>query len=708
MIPITSPFIRRLAGALLVVAALLAAPGAAQLVARPGGPVAGSEAAGDTALFTIDDALDLVRVTDPRISPDGSRVVYTRETPDWEHNDRKSRLWMVRADGSDPKPFTSEEGDAQARWSPDGRWIAFVRRTEDGDEEEDRGGRQLYVIRTDGGEARPLTHHATSVGRFEWGPDSRRIFFVADDSLPSAARDSLEDGWDAVAVDEGPNGQRRGRWSNLWWVEVDPDSAVEHALTTGDRVVGDFAASPDGGRVAFTFRTEDHRNDAFRSEVALVDVSDGEVRRLTHNEAPESGLAWSPDGKTLTYLAPDTATWRLDQGNLYALDVAGGRVRQLAPGFEGAIGDYTWSPDGKIDFSAQVRTTADLYRLDPSSGRVERLSRLDGVVSGPTWSADHGRVAFELSTPSVPGDLYVAGLAPFEAHRITRANADVEGKDLAAPEVVRWKSSDGTEVEGLLYRPPEAAGRSGPGAMVLEVHGGPAGSFTRRFDSDAQVLAAHGYAVLQPNVRGSSGYGDAWLRGNMHDIGGGDYRDLTSGVDEMVRRGVADSDSLAIKGWSYGGILGGWTLTRTDRFRAASLGAMVTDWPAEYGPGFHFDVARWYLGGDPWSNGDSWRERSSFWHMERVKTPTILFHGARDRTDTPMQSMNFHAALRHFGVPDRYLEFPREPHGFREPRHQRTRMAAELAWFQRWVRGLEGWEAPPRPGTTPEDSAAGG
>ena len=183
--------------------------------------------------------------------------------------------------------------------------------------------------------------------------------------------------------------------------------------------------------------------------------------------------------------------------------------------------------------------------------------------------------------------------------------------------------------------------------------------FTRGFDADAQILVTQGYAVLQPNARGS--------------------------------------DSLAVKGWSYGGILGGWTITRTDRFRAASLGAMVADWRSEFGSGFNFDVVRWYLGGDPWSNPDQWTERSAYSHPDRVTTPTILFHGSQDRTDTMEQSMNFFAGLRHLGVDARFLLFPRERHGIAEPRHRRTLMVEEMRWLHRYVKGMTDWEPPPRP-----------
>lgn len=650
--------------------------------------------------FTIDQLIDMARVSGPVLSPDGGRVLFTRADLDWGKNKRNSRLWIANADGSDARPFTSETGDGAAAWSPDGRYVAFLRSAGGSGGGNGNGAgngrtRQIFLIRTDGGEARQLTTHVTSVRRFEWARDGRRIYFVASDSLTRAEKDARKNGDDAIAVNEGPNGQGRGDWSNLWWVAVDFDSAQSHPLTEGQRMIGDFAVAPDGRSVAFTYRTEDRRNDEFRSEIAVVDVGTKEIRTLTHNEAPESRLAWSPDSRTLTYVAPDLQTWKLDQGNLYAMDVASGQTHPLMPDFNGDMSSYEWAPDGHtIHFAALDSTIANLYALDTRTGRVRELSSFHGVIGSPSFSQDHATVAFTLQSPTSPAEIYTAKLKDMQPVAVTDVNAKIRALSLAKPELVHWTSKDGRPVDGLLYLPP--GGRHHPGAMILYLHGGPAGVFTRRFDGDAQILAAYGYAVLEPNVRGSSGYGDAWLRGNMDDIGGGDFQDAMTGVDAMIQRGVADPDSLAVRGWSYGGILGGWTLTRTNRFRAASLGAMVADWVFEYGVGFNYDVTRWYLGGDPWSKQAFWIERSSYMHADRVKTPTILFHGDEDTTDTPGQSMDFFAALQHFDVPTRLLRFPREPHGFREPHHQRIRYVEEMRWFQRYVRGEADWKAPER------------
>ena len=674
---------------------------AALPVAIHGVPLSGQENGGPEGAnpaFTVDDAIDLVRVSGPQLSPDGSRILFTRNELDWEKNERGSRIWVVGADGRNARPFTGSPDDRSAQWSPDGRWVSFTRPAGEGDGRR----RQLFLLPVDGGEAAQLTKHVTAVGSYRWSPDGASIFFLASDSLPDDLEKERKNGDDAIFIDEGPNGQTRGSWNGVWRVTAGISDAPVEAkrLTEEKRIVGNFAPSPNGNFLAYTYRTESRRNAGHLAEVVLLTIESGEEIRITENDAPESQLAWSPDGRAITFVAPDLETWELDQGNLYHYHIPTGRTRQLMPDTDMDMRGYRWNPGGRsIDIVALDRTVANIYRVDVRSDEIEQLTRETGVVSGASFDRLHRTAAFQFAGPTEPGDLWLADLDGGTKVRLTEANPAVAEKALVEPEVVRWTSSDGLEIEGLLYQP---ADRSSPGAAVLEIHGGPAGVFTRGFDADAQIMVAQGYAVLQPNVRGSSGYGDALLRGNMNDIGGGDYEDLMTGVDAIIERGVAHPDSLAVKGWSYGGILGGWTVTRTDRFKAASLGAMVADWRSEFGSGFNFDVVRWYLGGDPWSNRDHWTERSAYTHLDRVTTPTILFHGANDRTDTMEQSMNFFAGLRHLGVEARFILFPREGHGISEPRHRRTLMMEEMRWLHRYVKGMTDWEPPPR-GTADEE-----
>ena len=652
--------------------------------------------------LSVDEVIDMVRVSGPRLSPDGTRVLFVRSELDWDRNRRDSRIWVVGADGSNMRPFTGSTDDRSPEWSPDGRWVSFTRPVGTGDDRT----RQLFVLPSDGGEAVQLTKHVTAVGSYRWSRDSRSIVFVASDSLPDDTEKERKNGDDAIFIDEGPNGQTRGSWNGIWTVQASAaaDPVEASRLTPEGRIVGSFALSPDGNHLAYAYRTENRRNAGHLSEIALRSVVTDEEQMITSNDAPESQLAWSPDGRAITFVAPGLESWELDQGNLYHYYIPTGEVRQLMAGVDADMRGYRWNPGGRsIDVTALDGTVANLYRLDVRSDELEQLTDLEGVVSDVSYDALHGSAAVRFASPSEPGDLWLADLSGGPRVRLTEANPWLGEKDLAEPEVVRWTSSDGLEIEGILYLPED---RQGPGAMLLEIHGGPAGVFTRGFDADAQLLAAQGYAVLQPNVRGSSGYGDALLRGNMHDIGGGDYEDLMTGVDAMIARGVAHPDSLAVKGWSYGGILGGWAITRTDRFKAASLGAMVADWRSEFGAGFNFDVVRWYLGGDPWSNREYWTERSAYTHLDRVTTPTILFHGANDRTDTMEQSMNFFAGLRHLGVDARFILFPREGHGISEPRHRRTLMIEEMRWLHRFVKGLEDWQPPDRPAEAGDKKAA--
>jgi dipeptidyl aminopeptidase/acylaminoacyl peptidase len=257
-----------------------------------------------------------------------------------------------------------------------------------------------------------------------------------------------------------------------------------------------------------------------------------------------------------------------------------------------------------------------------------------------------------------------------------------------------WKSKDGLEIEGLLWLPSSyKAGDKLP--LILSIHGGPAGVWSTSFRGINHVYTSLGWAVLEPNVRGSTSYGDPLLRGNMKDIGGGDYWDAMTGVDAVLAQGIGDPNQLAVRGWSYGGILGGWTVTQTQRFKAASLGAMVADWASEYAMGFNHDVRLWYIGGTPWENPEGYRRQSSYTYIDKVTTPTLLLHGEEDETCTVGQSMMFYQGLKDRGITSRFIRFPREPHGFREPHHIRMRDAEEIAWLMKHTRGID-WKAADR------------
>ncbi|MFQ5571518.1 MAG: prolyl oligopeptidase family serine peptidase [Rhodothermales bacterium] len=632
--------------------------------------------------MTTDDGLDMVQVGNALMSPDGMFVFYRKSELDWDKNKRKSTYYMIPAEGGEPWQYIGEAGGSDFKFSPDGTYLAFKRSVDKKS--------QLFYMRTAGGEAVQLTKHKTSVGAYAWAEDSRTLFFVADEPRTDEEEKEHKNGHDAIIVDEGPNGQQAGRWRNLWTFDL--ESKKEARLTEGDRRISGFDVSPDGRRILFTARTENRRNQNYLTEIYLLTLNaDTTITRLTENEAPESQVRWAPDGIHFAYSAADDQNWELRNNKIWLVNADTREHRMVSGAFEGNIRGYVWTPDSRhILFTGLQRTNSNLFRLNVSSGEVTRITDLTGTLSASSFSKDRTKMVYSFSDISTPSDLYVTPTDRLQPTRLTTANpaAVADSLLLADAEVIQWKSKDGREIEGILLLPP-GYDRSERIPLLLHIHGGPAGVFTNSFRSAYHVWAGLGYAQLLPNVRGSSGYSDDLLRGNMHDIGGGDYWDLMTGVDYVIEQGIADPDRMGVRGWSYGGILGGWTITQTDRFKAASIGAMVSDWTSEYGPGFNYDVRLWYIGGTPWDNPEAWRQKSPLTHAKNVTTPTLILHGINDRTDTEAQSMMFFTALKDQGKTVRYIKFPREPHGFREPRHQRIRDIEEIRWMQKYVLGLE-------------------
>jgi dipeptidyl aminopeptidase/acylaminoacyl peptidase len=656
--------------------------------------VSSSSSAQTRRAMTLDDAIDLVQLSNPRISPDGSRVLFTRsEIKQWKDNKRVATIWIANADGSNQYQFLSSDKDKAPQWSPDGRRVAFLS-TRDTTEKDEEDLPQVWVIPAGGGEAEKLTDHKGEIKAFEWAADASRIFFLAEQAESEEEKAAKKAGEDAIFVDEGPNGQERGRYSEIW--ETPLAGRQTRQVSKGQLLIEEFKPSPDGRHVALIHRPDRRRNSQYLAEVAIVDLRTGELRNLTKNEAPEQRLAWSPDGSHVTFVAPSDRTWELASDRLWVVPAAGGPQRRVGGGFGGEIGAYFWAPDGKSLFVGGMhRARGGVFQIDAASGSVRTVTAGDwnGVMESMT--GDRRRGVLVASSPAAPGELMLVDAAGGQMAPITKVNSHAAALETSQFRAISWKSRDGIDIEGMLWLPADyKAGAKLP--LLLSIHGGPAGVWTTAFRGINHVYTGLGWAVLEPNVRGSSSYGDALLRGNMKDIGGGDYHDLMTGVDRLIADGIADPDRLALRGWSYGGILGGWTITQTDRFKAASLGAMVADWPSEYAMGFNHDVRLWYIGGTPWENPEGFRQKSAYAHIARVKTPTIIIHGEKDTTDTIGQSMIYYQGLKDRGVPTRFIRFPREPHGFREPAHQRIRDAEEIGWLMKHTLGRE-WKAPPRP-----------
>ena len=652
--------------------------------------------------MTVDDALDMDSVGGALMSPDGEWVLFSKSELDWDENERSTTWHMIPSSGGEAFEYISDEGGGSFQFSPDGKYLTLTRSVED--------DRQIFWMRTTGGEAVQLSEHETSIGSYQWSDDSRRIFFSATDKRPDDESTILNEDDDVIFVDEGPNGQNRSYWSNLWVFDIENREITQ--ITDEEFILGGFDVSPDSTRVAFTARYSNRRNDADKNEIYVMEIATGEMTQLTDNNAPESVAEWSPDGKLFTLTAADDTEWMNRNTKIWLLDPTLREHRLLSDGFEGSPRQAVWTPDGgHLLFSGQQGTSTNLFRMDAQTGEFEKLTSFEGSMSISSWSADRTKYVYSFSDYDTPSDLWVGFIDGSEPVRLTHASPQIDELQLAGMRVIQWESQDGMTIEGLLHLPVGyEEGDTVP--LILNIHGGPAGSFTNSFRAIYHIYAGLGYASLSPNVRGSSGYTDYLREGNTFargdGIGFGDFQDLMSGVDKVIADGIVDSARMGVRGWSYGGILGGWTITQTDRFKAASIGAGVYDWTSEYGPGFNNDVRLWHIGGSPWDNPEAWRNQSALTHVNNVVTPTLLIHGVNDTTDTEQQSMMFFTAIKDIGKAQvRYIKFPREPHGFREPKHQRIRDIEEIKWMQQYVLGEE-WEPWKRPEKDEKDKEQNG
>ena len=661
--------------------------------------------------MTFEDVMSLRVVSDPRISPDGKQVAFVVTQADLKTNFRNSDVWLVRADGGEPRQLTrSPKRDDQPRWSADSRRLAFI---------SDRDGKaQVYVLSIDGGEARKVTDVQTAVQGFEWSPDGKRIAYIAADPASEAREKEKKEGFDQVIADSD---YPYARINLISVAEGDGLLPKPIKLTDGALHAVDLAWNPAGDAIAFTARTTPKLADTGTTEIYVIDPDGKQTQpsRLTTNDRPETNIEWSPDGKNLSYLASSDRYPSIGPSRIHLLEVLrvttkGGQSQSLTgymapskpivllPEFGAYITRYEWSRDGRLVLVADRGTGRHLFQCS-ARGELRDLTTGQGLNGTFTAAANADRIAYLKEDPSHPSDVYVAALSGAgnvlsEVRRLTTMNPQADSFALGRVETVKWKSSkDGREIEGILVYPIDyEAGKRY--ALITSIHGGPEGayqlSFMVSYGEFPHLYAARGYASFFPNFRGSSNYGYEFASANVGDLGGGDYADIMSGVDYLIERGIADAARLAIKGYSYGGYMSGWIIGHTDRFKAAVFGAGLSNAISYYSQA-DIQFSRETLHqGTPWKNNQNMIERSPVFYLQNAKTPSLIYHGEKDERVPLPQSLETYMGLKKAGVPAQLIIYPREGHGLREPAHQLDKMRRELEWIDRYV------------GTAPDKAAA--
>ncbi len=617
-----------------------------------------------------------------RVSPDGKKVAYTVSGPlmTADKSEFVSQIWVANSDGGAGVQLTyAEKSSDNPRWSPDGSMLAFT---------SSRSGKSnLYVLRLVGGEAEQLTDVKSGVGDFAWSPDGQRIAFLLRDAASDDEEKNNKGKDDWRWIDEAVKLNRL----NVISLDKDANGKREPRRLTGDvNVLGDFKWSPDGRTIAFT-RTKMPKADYWpTADLLAVDVATGEVKTLAATTAAEAGPAYSPDGKWISFsISDDPPRWAGYQ-RIALIPAAGGTPKLLGETFDAQPGVIDWSGDGKQIYFAETRgTVSRVSAIDVASGTVTEINKGNEVLGSFSLNRNGTVLGFTMQSSDKAPEAYVSSTSSFAPVQISRANADLHKIPMGKTEVLKWKSSDGLDVEGLLTYP--VGYKSGTRVpLLLVIHGGPAGVFTQSFlaSRGAYPLAAfasRGFAVLRVNPRGSSGYGQKFRYANIKDWGGGDFKDLMTGVDRTVAMGVADPERLGVMGWSYGGFMTSWTITQTHRFKAASVGAAVTNLMSFIGtadiPSFIPD----YFGVQPWEDLEVYRTHSAMFNAKGIKTPTLIQHGEADERVPISQGYEFYNALKVQNVPVRMIVLPRMPHGPNEPKMVLKAKQTNLEWFEKYL-----------------------
>ncbi len=639
----------------------------------------------------VEDLFRLGRVSEPQLSPDGAWVAYTVERDDVEDDEARSRVWMVPVDGGEAVALTAaDQSSTQPRWSPDGRYIAFL-------SGRDEQPVQVWRLFRQGGEAEQVSDTPQDVEAFEWSPDSKRMLLLLQD--PTEAELAAHEQGDAYEEKAPPPwvidrlqfkqdyvGYLDRRRTHVYLLDLD-DGALRQ-LTRGDYDDSDPTWSPDGGHIAFTSNRTAEPDSNYNTDIWVVGTaadSAGEPLRVTTGAGADASPAWSPDGRSIAHTTvTDPAAIVYATAHLAVTPAQGGETRVLTAELDRNVFQPRFAADGKrLWFLLEDDGQQILARVRPQGGAVERVVRGRDVVTEFDVGGDNVITA-AISRPDLPTEVFL--LEGGKLRQLSHTNSNVLAT-LQLGEVVetRFASADGTPIAGFVILPPGyVEGRRYP--AILDIHGGPQMQYDWRFEFEGQLLAAPGYVVIHANPRGSTGYGQAFCTAIWQDWGGPDYEDVMAAVDDAVTRGWADPDRLGVIGWSYGGILTDHVITKTDRFDAAVSGASEVLYVVNYG---HDHYQRWWEGelGLPWQPEARaiYERMSPFNRVDRVVTPTLILGGEEDWNVPIINSEQLFLALKRLGVPTELVVYPDEHHGIARPSYQRDRYTRYLDWFERWI-----------------------
>lgn len=639
---------------------------------------------------SIKQALDMKSVSDPQISPDGRYVAYLVTHTDWDQNAFVRQIWIsVVATGERYQLTEGEKSSTDPRWSPDGKWLAFLSDRASSIPDAKKDMTQLYLISPSGGEARQITNVETGVRNFQWSPDGKRIAFSAPDPESAEHKARKKKYGDFQIVDGDYT------MTHLWVLDVPAteDSALPKTarLTSGDDFTVDgFRWSPDGSRIAFGATKDPALADGGTRDIYFLTVAGKSLKKLG-TPGPNENPIWSPDGTQIAYNSSNGDPYFFFSNS--AIDVVaaeGGTPKILTSKFDEDPRLLEWSPEG-IYFEAEQRTYNHLFRLDPQTQAITRVTKPDKIVASSfSFTHDFHAIAYMSAADNAFAEVFASPVDSFAPKKLTDISAQYAKFQLGTREVIEWKSGDGTPIEGILMKPANFD-PSKKYPLLVEIHGGPTGTSRATRSPDRyypiELFAAHGAVILEPNYRGSAGYGAKFRALNVRNLGVGDYADVISGVDYVISKGYIDPKRVGSMGWSEGGYISAFITTFSDRFCAVSVGAGISDWMTYYVNTDITPFTRQYLHATPWSDPEIYRKTSPITYINHAHTPTLIQQGSKDARVPVPDSWELYRGLKDRGVPVKLVFYEGFGHPITKPKELRAVTQENWNWFAHYIWG---------------------